>query len=100
MALCYYAYLTIGLMVETLKLNEALSPEFFCSLPTFHQNGSCMYRLTQDNNLLLDEPQTKAHYQDGYESGFRMTIKEHPEGMTNNEFSEVCKLMKDFQTKK
>lgn len=35
-ALHYCDYEPVGQMMETLKLNEALSPEFFCSLPTFH----------------------------------------------------------------
>ena len=86
-------------MMETLRLNEAISPEFFMFFTYLPLKGSRLYKVAQDANLLLDESETKVHYQEGYETGFRMNIKEHSEGMTNDEFNEVCNLMKDFQTK-
>ncbi len=85
-------------MIETLRLNEAISPEFFYFLTYIPLKGTRLYKLAQENDLLLDDSQTKTHYLD-YESGFHMNIKEHSEGMTNEEFKEVCHLMKDFQTK-
>lgn len=86
-------------MQETLKLNEAIRPEFFYFFTYIPLKGTRLYDLAQDNNLLLDDAQTKVHYLDEYDAEFRMNIKEHPQGMTNDEFHHVCTLMKMFQEK-
>ncbi len=84
-------------MLETLRLNETIRPEFFYFFTYIPLKGTRLYDLAKDHNLLLDDAQTKVHYLDEYDSGFRMNIKEHPQGMTNQEFRAVCAQMQAFQ---
>ncbi len=45
--------------------------------------------------MLLDDTQTKAHYPDEYDAGFRMNILK----VSNEDFGAVCAQMHAFQEK-
>jgi len=83
-------------MLKTLELNRAIRPEFFYFFGYIPLRGTPLYEFAKQSDLLDDSK--AAHYQEGLASGvYRLNIKEHDEGVTNEEFNEICHQMQAFQ---
>lgn len=82
-------------MLETLEINRLIQPEYFFFFPYIPLNGTQLYEIAKTSNLLLDN--TAEHYLEGLNKGvFRLNIREHPEGVSNKTFNEVCQEMLQF----
>ncbi|MBF0202055.1 MAG: radical SAM protein, partial [Desulfamplus sp.] len=84
-------------MMQTLRLNETIAPEFFYFFTYIPLKGTKLFEIARENDLLIDESRQKVHYLDDYDHGFSLNIREHPQGMSNNDFNDVCQTMKRFQ---
>lgn len=82
-------------MLDTLEINRLIQPEYFFFFPYIPLKGTQLYEIAIASNLLLDN--TAEHYLEGIKTGvFRLNIREHPEGVSNETFNEVCHEMTQF----
>lgn len=82
-------------MLKTLKINRLIQPDYFLFFTYIPIKGTQLYEIANASNLLLDN--TAEHYLDGMQKGvFRLNIREHTEGVSNQTFNEVCQEMLQF----
>lgn len=83
-------------MLETLALNMEISPDIFFFFIYIPLKGTPLYDLAARSDLLI--PETAQIYNPWVLNGeFRLNIKEHPGGATNEDLNEVCQQMLEFQ---
>lgn len=80
-------------MLETLRINEAIQPEFFAFFLYLPLRGTPLYDLAKEKGLLLPDSSSDYHLDDRP----RLNLKEHEGGATNEELGEVVAKMREFQ---
>ena len=83
---------------ETLALNRAIAPEFFHYFTYIPLEGTPLYDVARQHQLLIPKDQVSADYLEGRRANrFRLNIREHEGGMTAAEFSDIASRMGEFQ---
>lgn len=91
-------YETIEDARETLRLNQEIQPEIFLFFTYIPLEGTPLYKLAEAHGLLLNKEQVASDYLDGQRKGvYRLNIREHEGGMSQEEFQEICKQLQEFQ---
>jgi radical SAM superfamily enzyme YgiQ (UPF0313 family) len=85
-------------LMETLRFNQSLEPEFFAFFTYLPLKGTALYEMAEEAGLLIAD--TASDYLNGYRhNAFRLNIREHPEGVSNEEFNRICQMMLAFAQK-
>jgi radical SAM superfamily enzyme YgiQ (UPF0313 family) len=83
---------------ETLRLNQEIQPEIFLFFTYIPLEGTPLYKLAKAHDLLLSKEQVASDYLEGQRKGvFRLNIREHEGGMSQDEFQSICKQLQEFQ---
>jgi len=84
-------------MRETLRLNEIIAPEFFFFFPYIPLRGTPLYDTAKKAGLLLPL-RANIHYLSSVnDSEFVLNLKEQPELLTQQQYSDICLRMMKFQ---
>jgi radical SAM superfamily enzyme YgiQ (UPF0313 family) len=82
-------------MLETLALNQTIAPEFFVFFIYLPLRDTPLYELAKENGLLVPNP--AGDVLEGVRNEtYRLNLHEHEGGITNRDFNEMCRRMKQF----
>jgi radical SAM superfamily enzyme YgiQ (UPF0313 family) len=84
-------------MRGTLELNQKIAPEFFFFFPYVPLRGTPLYNLAKKEGLLKLDKKAMHYLSAVNDRKFEMNMKEMPELMTAQEYSDICVEMLDFQ---
>jgi radical SAM superfamily enzyme YgiQ (UPF0313 family) len=84
-------------MRKTLQLNQAIAPEFFFFFPYVPLRGTPLYNLAKEKGLLFTSKKAIHYLSAVNDREFSMNMKEMPELMTAQEYSDICLEMVAFQ---
>lgn len=84
-------------MRQTLKLNQAIAPEFFFFFPYVPLRGTPLYNFAKEKGLLFPGKRPVHFLSAVNDREFIMNMKERPELMTAQEYTDICMQMMAFQ---
>lgn len=84
-------------MRKTLELNQAITPEFFFFFPYVPLRGTPLYNLAKEKGLLFTSKKAIHYLSAVNDREFSMNMREMPELMTAQEYSDICLEMVAFQ---
>jgi anaerobic magnesium-protoporphyrin IX monomethyl ester cyclase len=84
-------------MRGTLELNQKIAPEFFFFFPYIPLRGTPLYDLAKKEGLLKLNKKDIHYLSAVNDQKFEMNMKEMPELMTAQEYSDICVEMMGFQ---
>ena len=84
-------------MRQTLKINQAIAPEFFFFFPYVPLRGTPLYNFAKEKGLLFPGKRPVHFLSAVNDREFIMNMKEMPELMTAQEYSDICMQMMAFQ---
>ena len=91
-------YETLADAEQTLALNQAIAPEFFYFFIYIPLEGTPLYSVAEKGDLLIAKDEVSSDYLEGLRSNtFRSNLRQHPGGMSSEEFNAVCVRMATFQ---
>ncbi len=84
-------------MRETLRLNQRIAPEFFFFFPYIPLRGTPLYEVAEKKGLLKENKKNLHYLSAVNDRKFTMNMKERPELLTAEEYSDICAEMLAFQ---
>ena len=84
-------------MRETLRLNQRIAPEFFFFFPYIPLRGTPLYEVAEKEGLLKENKKNLHYLSAVNDRKFTMNMKERPELLTAEEYSDICAEMLAFQ---
>ncbi|MEX0618932.1 MAG: radical SAM protein [Pseudohongiellaceae bacterium] len=88
---------TAANMRETLRLNKLISPEHFFFFPYIPLRGTPLYNIAKEAGLLSTEKKNLHYLSAANDNHFTLNLKEVPELLCEEEYSEICVEMMTFQ---
>ena len=84
-------------MRKTLELNKRIAPEFFFFFPYIPLRGTPLYKIAEQEGLLLKHKKNLHYLSAVNDRQFTLNMKECPELLTQDEYNEICMEMLAFQ---
>ena len=84
-------------MRQTLRLNQAISPEHFFFFPYIPLRGTPLYNIAKEEGLLLTNKKNLHYLSAANDRQFTLNMKERPDLLTAAEYNEICMEMLAFQ---
>lgn len=84
-------------MRKTLELNKRIAPEFFFFFPYIPLRGTPLYKIAEQEGLLLKHKKNLHYLSAVNDRQFTLNMKERPELLTQDEYNEICMEMLAFQ---
>ena len=84
-------------MRKTLELNKRIAPEFFFFFPYIPLRGTPLYKVAEQEGLLLKEKKNLHYLSAVNDRQFTLNMKECPDLLTQEEYNKICKEMLAFQ---
>ncbi|HAJ76056.1 MAG TPA: hypothetical protein DCM64_06330 [Gammaproteobacteria bacterium] len=88
---------TAASMRKTLSLNQQISPEFFFFFPFVPLRGTPLYETAKRAGLLQDLKKNIHYLSSSNDKQFTLNLKEQPELLSQQQYSELCFEMLQFQ---
>jgi radical SAM superfamily enzyme YgiQ (UPF0313 family) len=84
-------------MRETLRLNQRIAPEFFFFFPYIPLRGTPLYEVAEKAGLLKENKRNLHYLSAVNDRKFTMNMKERPDLLSAEQYSEICTEMLAFQ---
>ena len=84
-------------MRKTLELNKRIAPEFFFFFPYIPLRGTPLYKIAEQEGLLLKHKKNLHYLSAVNDRQFTLNMKERPDLLRQDEYNEICMEMLAFQ---
>ncbi len=84
-------------MRKTLELNKRIAPEFFFFFPYIPLRGTPLYKIAEQEGLLLKHKKNLHYLSAVNDRQFTLNMKERPDLLSQEEYNEICMEMLAFQ---